>query len=85
MMRLTFYQLCKVFAAGLVGYLILLLFASLAFAAFFPSFIKTRIDMSIGNFVEYVMVYFGLWGIAAAPLMLLGAWLILRIFRQRSA
>ena len=85
MARPTFYQLCKIFAAGLVGYLILLLFASLAFAALFPNFIKTRIDMSIGNFLEYVMVYFGLWGVAAAPLMLIGAWLILRIFRPRSA
>jgi hypothetical protein len=82
MARLTFYQLCKIFTAGLVGYLILLLFASLVFAALFPTFIKSRIDMSIGNFLEYVMFYFGLLGVAAAPLMLIGAWLILRILRQ---
>ena len=83
MPRLSFLQLTKIFAAGFLGYALLLSVLSLGTALLFPSFVKGRLDMSIHTFFETVFYYFGVLGLIATPLMLTGAWCVLRFVRKR--
>ena len=84
MPRLTFIQLTKVFAAGFLGYALLIAVLSFGTALLFPSYIKSGwIDMSIHEFLKTVFFWFGVFGVIATPLMLFGAWCILRWFRRR--
>ena len=84
MNKLSFGQLTKIFAAGLLGYALLVSFLSLGTALLFPSFIKGYpLDMSIHTFFESVFYVFGILGVILATLMLAGAWCILRVFRKK--
>jgi hypothetical protein len=83
MHKLSFLQLTKIFAAGFLGYALLVSFLTLATALLFPAFIKGYpLDMSIHTFFETVFYFFGMLGVIAATLMLAGAWCILRVFRK---
>jgi hypothetical protein len=82
MPKLSFYQLTKIFGAGLLGYALFIGVLSLGTALFFPNVIKTKIDMSIHEFLKSVLVYFGLLGLFATILLLLCAWCVLRVTRR---
>jgi hypothetical protein len=82
MPTLSFSQLAKVFAAGFVGYALVISLLSLATAVAFPDFVKGRMDMSLHEFFRMVFYYFGVLGLIATPLMLIGAWGLLRVFRK---
>jgi hypothetical protein len=59
MPRLTFFQLTKVFAAGFLGYALLISALSCGTALLFPSFIKTGwFDMSIHEFFKTIFYFF---------------------------
>ena len=79
MPRLTFFQLTKIFAAGFLGYALLVMLLSVGTALLFPGFVKGWLDRSIGTFYHEVFAYFGFFGIVSAVLMLVGAWGILRL------
>jgi hypothetical protein len=84
MPRLTFIQLTKVFAVGFLGYALLIAVLCLGTALLFPSYIKGgRIDMSIHEFLKTMFICFGGFGVIATSLMLIGAWGLLRVFRER--
>jgi len=83
MPKLSFLQLVKVFAAGLLGYSVLACSLALAIGALFPTYIKGRLDMSVGTFYQFLFFYFGVCVLIATPLMLIGAWGILRLFTKR--
>ena len=83
MPKLSFLQLIRVFAAEVLGYSVLACLLGLAFGALFPGYIKGTLDMSVGTFYEFLFLYFGVCVLIATPLMLIGAWGILRLFRKR--
>jgi hypothetical protein len=84
MPKLSFLQLTKVFVAGFLGYALLVAVLSFGTALFFPSYIKSGwLDMSIHEFLKAIFFYFGILGAIATPLMLVGAWCILRLFSGR--
>ena len=80
---LSLFQLTKVFAAGFVGYAMVVSLVSVGTAAFFPGYIKGRLDMSIELFFWMVFYYFGAFGIFVTALMVVSAWCILRLWRRR--
>jgi hypothetical protein len=82
MPRLSLFQLTKVFAAGFLGYAVLVTLFSVGIALLFPSYIIARFDMSIDTFLELLFVYLGFLGAMATFLMLIGAWVVLRLFRR---
>jgi len=83
MPTLSLFQLAKVFAAGFVGYALFISVLSVGTAVAFPDFVKARLDMSLHEFFRMVFYYFGLLGLIATPLMLIGAWGFSRLFRPR--
>jgi len=80
--KLSFTQLSKIYIAGFVGYscIICILFLSLMYT--FPSFIRSRLDMSPNEFFRVAFIYFGVFGLIANPLMLIGSWIILRLLKN---
>lgn len=83
MSRLSFFELAKVFGAGFLGYALLVTCLSVGTALFFPSYLTGGwLDMSIHEFFRTMFDYFGLFGLLATPMMLIGAWCILRLFRR---
>jgi hypothetical protein len=82
MPRLSFFQLTKIFAAGFLGYAAILAILSVGTALLFPSFVKSRLDMSIHTFYESIFYFFGFLGGVSTFLMLIGAWCVLRLFRH---
>ena len=85
MPKLSFFQLTKVFAAGFIGYAVLVSLVSVGAAVVFPEFVKAQFDMSIRTFLETIVFYFGFFGLIATPLMLIGAWCILRLVKHRGS
>ena len=84
MPNLSFLQLAKVFAAGFLGYVVLTSFAAFVVALAFPNFVNgDPLDMSIDMFFKTVFFHFGILGVVATLLMLVGAWCILRLFTRR--
>jgi cyanate permease len=83
MLKLSFGQLAKIFAAGFLGYVLLLSLFSVGLAFLFPSFIKRQLDTSIDTFFETMFLVFGVWGILTTPIMLVGAWCVLRLLGLR--
>ncbi len=83
MPKLSFLQLTKIFGAGFVGYTVLVSVLSVGATVVFPDYLKKRFDMSLDMFLETMFIYFGLLGLVAMLLMLIGAWCILRLTRRR--
>ncbi len=85
MPKLSFFQLTKIFVAGFIGYALLVSLLSITLAVVFPHYIVRRFDMSIDTFFLMVSWYFGIFGIVATFLMLIGAWAVLRFSRLRGS
>jgi hypothetical protein len=82
MPTLSFLQLAKIFAVGFLGYAVLLCLLALGTVALFPLYVSGRLDMSPGTLYMMVFYYLGVPGLAAASVMLVTAWSVLRLSRR---
>lgn len=83
MPKLSFFQLAKIFLAGFLGYAVLLCLLAVGTVIVFPRFVRGNLDMSPDTFYQMVFYYLGVSVLIATPLMLGGAWCVLRLFRRR--
>ena len=81
MPKLTFLQLVKVFAAGLFGYLVILITLSLMIELFFPHFMRSVLDFSPREFLK-LPIFFGVVGTVLATISLIAAWCFTRVFSK---
>jgi hypothetical protein len=82
--EIRFATLAKIFALGSLGCAAITFLLVFASGAIFPRYIGDAFDMSVSTFWQISLVYLGCVLFITAPLMLLGAWVLLRLGRLRS-
>jgi hypothetical protein len=81
---MRFATLAKIFALGFLGCAVITFLLVFAAGAIFPRYIRGAFDMSVSSFWQISLVYLGCVLFITAPLMLLGAWILLRLASLRS-
>jgi hypothetical protein len=83
MPRLSFLQLTKIFAVGILGYALLLCILSIGTVILFPNYVRGTLDVSPGNLYQTVFYFLGVPVLIASPFMLAAAWCVLHLFKKR--